>query len=1218
VTGEQLELLAEPGNARVEPARAMTASPPATPEQRRAIDARDRDVLLEAGAGTGKTRVLVERYCDAAEEEERGIDAILAFTFTERAAAELRHRIRGELSRRASAARATGDDERGGRLAELARDSERAWISTIHGFCRRLLASHPIALGLDPRFRVLDDAESDRIAQRAFDEALESLLASGESGRAELVAAMRVPDLRDLVRTAHDELRSQGRPPALPEPRDPDPAGAVQDLAIAARGACEETEGGRGGSRNLERLAAAAALDPSRRLPTEPELAELRLDSGARAFGGAACDEYRASWGRARSALAERDSVAHYRHIAELLELFAHRYAELKEERSGLDFEDLQLEARRLLTDHTAVADTYRARFRHLMVDEFQDTNRLQLDLVRLLRDDETSVFFVGDEFQSIYGFRHADVDVFRGERDRLRSLPEPQAEVMPLSGNFRAMPDLVAAVNRIGEAILDGFAPLTVGALGEAADAAPGPRVELLLTPAGDEWKDEALGIRVRGDYPSAPDRIAEARFLAWRLRTLVVDHKVQRNGIVVLLRAYTHVAAFEEELERAGLRPYVVGGRGYWSQQQVEDVRRLLGLVANPLDDECLLAVLASPAVAVRPDTLWLLRRAADASGRRRHLWPVVERRFGRDEPAEHPDTESYLAKVPDDDAGLLAELCQRLAELRARAGVVSLEDLLAQAVTAFDYDLATLMMSRGEKRYANVRKLMRMAREYEVSEGRDLRGFLDFLTDRAGRDREGEAATEAEDHDGVRLMTVHAAKGLEFPVVAVADLGRELLTGGRPAPLRIAEPERGDSGDGEEGPAPPRVGIRLARFGTTAVGVFGYDEMLEDAARDEAAEACRLAYVGATRAQDRLLLSGRYSPRRLAGAEDAVKPGTPITERLMRALQIADGEDAELDLPAPEPRPGLNAQFGAGRLAVRFNRPDPVFFGALRSPAESREEAVQPSLHAPPLDRETVGAEPAAGHLSYTALATYGRCGYRFFAERILGLPGQEREPAGDGTAPARRYGFGNAVHAMLEWSARHGWREPREELYRDLLRRQRLEATREELDRARGMVGGWLASGLCEELRAGGARVRPEMPFILPLAGSVVRGTIDLYADDGDGPLVVDYKTDALNQAHAGELVDRYGVQRSIYALAAAGNAPRVRTAYVFLESAGEPVELELDAKALAAARRELEDLISAIQSRRFEVTPEPHAALCWDCPARERLCSHPKELTGRRL
>ena len=405
--------------------------------------------------------------------------------------------------RRRPARRATASERHA--CAELARESERAWISTIHGFCRRLLAAHPVALGLDPRFRVLDEAEADRLARRAFDEALEELLGEADPGRAELVAAMRVPDLRGLVRTAHDELRSQGREPVLPEPPDSDPTVPIEDLAVAARAACEETQGGRGGARNLDRLAAAAGLDPAQRLPTEPELAELRLESGARAFKGQACVGYRTAWQRARSALAERDAVAHYRHIAELLGLFARRYAELKEERSGLDFEDLQLEARRLLAEHPAVAETYRTRFRHLMVDEFQDTNRLQLELVRMLRGAQTSVFFVGDEFQSIYGFRHADVEVFRQERERLHALPDSEAEVMRLSGNFRAAPDLVAAVNWIGEAILDPFAPLTVGAARRSETAAADPEVELLLTPAGDEGG--VAGDQV-GRLPSAPDR--------------------------------------------------------------------------------------------------------------------------------------------------------------------------------------------------------------------------------------------------------------------------------------------------------------------------------------------------------------------------------------------------------------------------------------------------------------------------------------------------------------------------------------------------------------------------------------------------------------------------------------------------------------------------------------------------------------------------------------
>ncbi len=1210
MTPEQLELGADP-----EPAdgHEPEPSPPPTPEQRRAIEARDRDVLLEAGAGTGKTRVLVERYCAAAEEAESGVDSILAFTFTERAAGELRHRVRDQLAGMAERARSDRDVERAGRLRDLARDSERAWISTIHGFCRRILAAHPVVLGLDPRFRVLDAGEADRVSSAAFDEALEELLEGGDAERATLVAAMRGPELRRLVVTAHAELRSQGRAPALPEAPQSDPSAALAALVSAAKAACSECEGGGGGQKNLERVAAAAALEPDRRLPTETELAGLELTSTAKAFSGPACVAYRDAWRRARTALAERDARASYRHIAELLELFSAHYRRLKQERSGLDFEDLQLEARRLLEEHPAVAEAYRERFRHVLVDEFQDTNRLQLELVGLLRGPGTQTFMVGDEFQSVYGFRHADLEVFRGERERIGSAPDRDGEVMRLGGNFRSTPAVVSAVNAIGEAILGDFRALTVGR--GRADIGPGdgPPVELLLTPGGSEWDDAGLDIHLSGDYPSAPDRVAEARFLAARLRRLVDEEKAAAGDIVVLMRAYTHVAAFEEELERAGLNPYVVGGRGYWSQQQVDDVIRLMGTIANPLDDECLLGVLASPLCGIGPDALWLLRSAA---GRGNHLWPVIERRFGRQEPAEEAESEHRLAAIPPDDVAGLRELCDRLSSLRADAPLIGLDELIQRAVSAFDYDLATLIMDRGTRRYANLRKLMRLARGYEAAEGRDIRGFLDFVADSSLVDREGAAATEAEDHDGVRVMTVHAAKGLEFGVVAVADLGRGLLAGVRQPPVAIAEGPGG--ADGRPSPDQPRVGIRLARLGTTAVGVFGYDEMVQEAAEDEAAEACRLAYVAATRAEQRLILSGCFQAARLAKADQDMPASTPITERLMRAMAIGpDAEDHVVELSPPGPRPGLEASFGAGRLAIQFNRPDPASFNLLRPAA--RPEGIGPgeALGPPPLDRPSAEIEPAARHLSYSALAMYGRCGYRFFSERVVGLPAREDLAADGEAAPSRsRFGFGNAVHALLEWSARNEWSEPDGALCGQVLRREVSEAAPDDLDRARAMVGGWLGSDLCAELRTRG-KARPEMPFIVRLGDSVVRGTIDLYSP-GEVPLVVDYKTDAVGSKGLDEVVDRYGVQRQIYALAAARGAPRVRTAYVFLERPGEAVEVELDRAALDASGRELEALIGRMREGRFEVTETPHAALCWDCPARARLCSHPPEETGRRL
>jgi ATP-dependent helicase/nuclease subunit A len=1215
----QLRLGEEP------PVEEPSAGP--TPEQRRAIDARDRDVLLEAGAGTGKTLVLVERYCAAAEELS-GIDGILAFTFTERAAGELRHRVRVELAARAARAAESGDGERAALLAGLSRDSERAWISTIHGFCRRLLASHPVAVGLDPRFRVLDEPEADRVAARAFDDALEALLADGDREIARLVAAVRVVSLRELVRTAHDELRSLGRAGSeLPHPQPSDPAAAARELVAAAKAALDETSESRAGQANLDRIAAAAQLDPGS-VPDEGELAALELNSGAKAFAGPACRRYRDAWRAARRAVVERDTAQLYGHLSDLVRGFGERYAALKEERSGLDFEDLQLEAVRLLRDRPGLAESYRQRFRHVMVDEFQDTNELQLQLVRLLEGPDTRVFAVGDEFQSIYGFRHADLRVFRHERERIRREPAERAEVLPLSGSFRALPEIVAATNAVGEALLDEFRPLTVGAERPAPDH---PAVDVLLTPAGSEWKEDELGITVTGDYPSPPDRVAEARFLAARLRSLHDEHGVPARDMVVLLRAYTHVAAYEDELAKADLVPYVVGGRGYWSQQQVDDARRILGVIANPLDDHALLGALSSPACAVLPDTLWLLRRTAGGGA---HLWPTVERKFG---PARHiprrggreaehaAGNDSWLDAIPERDAVRLTRFCATLAGLREDAPRLGLEELIDRAITALGYDLAALMLSGGPRRLANVRKLMRMARQYESAEGRDLRGFLDFVEESAGgSDREGEAATEAEEHEGVRVMTVHAAKGLEFPVVAVADLGRGLLLGGRPPAVRIDRADTDGNGGADDEPAPPRVGIQLARFGAKAVRLYAYDDLEEEAARDEAAEGCRLAYVAATRAQDHLILSGSYRPGKTIPGEGP-PPTTPVSERLAHALGIDEPDDRVVTVPAPDPRPGLDAGFAPGRIAVRVNRPHPDAFRALIPAPRREDEPALAATGAPPIADRAREARPAPGHLSYSALAAYGRCGYRFYAERVLALGARGATGLDHGDSPAateppaakRRFGLGNTVHALLEWSARHGWRAPPGELLVEALRRERLRDA--ERERVEGMVAAWLSSDLCAELRDGDARVRPEMPFLLPVADTVVRGTMDLLAETEQGLLVIDYKTDSLADASPDELVDRYAVQREIYALAASGgSAGPVRTAYAFLDREGSVVASEFGPDQLDAARGRVKELVAGVAEGRFEVTGSPHWALCNDCPARRRLCSHPKEITGRKL
>ena len=1159
----------------------MSAGRSPTPEQRAAI-CRGGDLLVEAGAGTGKTGVMVDRYCRLVCDEGISPDAVLAFTFTDKAATELRQRIRAALSARAEA----GEE----RARELLGAIGGAWVTTIHGFCNRLLAGHPVAAGIDPGFRLLDAAEAERVAREAFEEALEAFLATGDADRERTVAAFDVGGLRAIAFGVHAELRSRGlAEPRLPEPPAPDVEGALRRLAEAAEATLAELKES-DPNRDLVERALSLAREGGTSgnageaaLPSLEELAGLRSESSARAMVS-----YREAIDAAVARVAEAgEGGAAYRHIGELLELFSARYEAAKERRGALDFEDLQIRAVRLL-ERGELGAAYRRRFSHVLVDEFQDTNRLQLRLIESLRGPGGELVVVGDELQSIYGFRHADLDVFRERRAAAER--DPDATAMALSGNFRSRPELIAAVNALGEKLLgETYRPLLVGAPpAEPAPPGDGPAVELLLT-GRDGWDAEEIELEAAVDAATPPSLLAEARFVAERLRALA-DAGVPRGEMVVLLRAFTHLDAYEDSLERAGLRPYVVGGRGYWSQQQVADVCALLAAIANPLDDQALFGALASPACGAAPDTLWLLRAAA---GRRRHVWPALERVGGREE--GELDAPERLDDVPPEERQLLRQFHARLESLRARAPRLPLAELIDAAVAETGYDLAVLSRPAGESRFANVRKLMRLAADFESREGRDLRGLLDFLAARADADADGQAASAAEGHDGVRIMTVHSAKGLEFGVVAVPGLSRRLLSGARVPLLSVGrEPEA------------PRIGMQMRRLGAPAINLYAHRELREEAQRREAEEELRLFHVAATRAKERLVLSGVVAPKPATNG-----PGTPVVERILDAFAADRERDSTIPLPPPQPREGLAASFPTAEIAVRVSHATAERAAELTvrrdGGAAERDAGEGP---APLLERRAATAPNRP--LSYTAIAAHEECGYRFRLERIFELG--ERQ-AGDGRSRAAARGA--AVHSLLEWCQANGWREPPLDLARLHASAAGLdaEAAPELLEPLRA----WLGSELLATRIAPAARTRAEVPFLLELDSALLRGSIDLLAEADRPPLVLDYKTDRLDGASPAERARHYGVQRDLYALAVAeaSGASEVEVAYVFLERAEEPVVQLLGEGEIAAGRERLREAIARIARGEFAVAPEERrdATLCDGCPALLRLCAGPAKRTA---
>ncbi len=1134
-----------PARAALPGAEKMTARSP-NPEQQRAIEASGL-VFVSAGAGTGKTMVLVERFCRAVVERGLPVDSLLVITYTDRAAGELRSRIRAALH------------EKG--RSDLARELDGAWISTIHGFCNRLLRQNAVAAGVDPHFRVLDAEQALVLEREAFSDALEEFCAGRDPERTALVVSHGRRGLERMTISAHETLRSAGRSLELELSDTPSHTESEAALRAEAELLAADTE-----APEQARIAARELLEL---LDTQPS-SEVFLHLAT--FKVRRCDRTE-SYEQARKALAQTawDELAlHDRDLVqELLEAYDRAYRAAKDAASALDFEDLQLYTRDLLKSDARVLERERLRFRSLMVDEFQDTNRLQCEIIDLLAGEVGAVasagaagveelFFVGDEFQSIYRFRHADVDVFRERRSQ-------SPEVLDLTLNYRSRPEVLGVVNHLfGQDFGAGYRPLEAA----VAEFPPleGPTVELLVT-------DKA-------SYGAASEwRRAEARHIAARVNELVESGEAAPGEIVCLFAAGTDAELYERELRALGLPTYRATGRGYYGQQQVLDLLAYLRLLHNRYDDEALCTVLASPFVGVSNDALFLLRRAAP----RRPLFCGLERGLP---PGLDPA-----------DERLFRAFRQRYERLAAASEVLPLERLCEQIVCEHDYDLALLAQWDGRQRYANVRKLARMARSFQELRGPDIEGFVRFVTDlgAAGASAQ-EAPAEEEGSDAVRLLTIHAAKGLEFKVVVVADTGR-----GKP---RLSSDEILCLPDGRLGfkVADPRGGSRHA--------ALGYDELCRLDAEQEEAERRRLYYVAMTRAIERLIVSGAIDSESSADRQTPIgwileRLGPDVLEREdEEPLQIACGESSLL--------------LRVDRAVPRIERPEPVAGEKIVPGAQLSffqqglaEDAEPVSAITPPTPLDTL--EPLASpplqqprRLSYSSLSLFTSCSYRYFAERVCGmkpLPRLAARADGDGLLATE---LGSAVHELLEAIDLSAPVTPPPGELEASLRPRYTTATSENLERIGRLVSNYCDSRLAQRV-AGLPKPASELYFVFELDEVLVNGFLDVVSFGEGKAFVLDYKTNLLDRA-VEEIVDsEYHLQRLVYALACLrAGYEEVEVAYAFLEQPDAVVGAVYRAADMAELERELGAVIERVA--RGEFVPTPEERICSDCPANGVVCA----------
>ena len=905
-------------------------------------------------------------------------------------------------------------------------------------------------------------------------------LASAGAGAVDLVADYGAGPLRAATLSIYAQLRSRGqRAPRLPAGAPTPGPEPRRELERAARAVAAElaaiVEPSAKVAEALGRLDRCLALLSDDALwPTE--LDRVKLPANGAALSTDACAAYGEALSAYRAVCAARAAGPVRDRLDALLAAFGTRYEARKRAVSGVDFEDLELLTLELLRTSPELRERYAQRFERIMVDEFQDTNPVQLELIELIAN--SNLFTVGDAQQSIYRFRHADVELFERRGEQLAERGERET----LRINFRSRPAILQALNAAFETELgERFKPLVAGR-GDDGDPSDDPRVELLLVDKGADWELEGL---------ASPWRLAEARALAGRVAELVADGTAP-GEIVVLIRATTDMRAYERALEQRGLPTYVIGGRGYWLHPQVLDMVAYLRALANPLDEQSLYTVLTSPLAGASLDAVVVL--ADEARGRQRDPWSVLR------EPGEALDS------LAESDRRALQRFAAWFADQRAGAARRGLEELIDAPLALTGYDLEMLAMPGGRRRLANVRKLMRLARDHEREHGPDLRGFLELIAERAaGRAagaRESEAPVEGEGLDAIRLMTIHRAKGLEFDTVCVADLGRSV----RP-PYELCRV-------GADG----RIGLRLARSGQAGrASAWDYDAIGAQEREADEFEERRLFYVAMTRARERLILSG--ATRFEGWAEQRWTGGGPVgwiapafVPEL--AAQLAEG-GGDVALGDAVVRLAVSVPEAAAPGPPEPAPSDPPEPAPRRACARAPRRPSRPSRRRAPGRPWPRSATPRSGPMPAAAIASTPSACSGLQRRRSGTTPG----PALLARGAADR---GVLLHALLERLNFRRPSAPTAEAVAAAAAGAGLRApTDAEADELADLVTAFASSELCARL-AHATDARREERFAFQFGGILINGAIDVLARERDGAsLIVDYKSDRLDGRRSGD-------------------------------------------------------------------------------------------------
>ena len=1130
-------------------------------------DRLDDTLVVEAAAGTGKTTEMVKRIVRVVAEGRAGVREIVAVTFTEKAAGELKLRLRQQLERERTAAQSR-DAAR--RLEEAVHNLEEAHVSTIHGFCADLLRERPVEARVDPLFRVLTEGAARRVFNEAFSAWFHASLERPPEGvRRSLRRSSRGFRPGDVDEDGPMErLRRAGfdltdwrdfRGEWVREPFDRRSVivtlvDLVHELAAASEGASYAGDNlflDTAPVRRLSReLGPAPPTDTDADLDTlEARFIDLARDRDFKRARKGSGPTYRKGTTRAQ-VLESRDRLTaalldfQMRADADLAAVLhaelltcVDRYQALKAREGALDFLDLLLLARDLVKNNIDVRRHFQRRFTRIFVDEFQDTDPLQAELLLLLASDNPAetrwqhvtptpgkLFIVGDPKQSIYRFRRADVHVYQ---QVCRQLVDAGATFVELRKSFRSVPTIQRVVNAAFESVMDGdeqarqasYVPL------ESHRHDHGTQPAVVVLPVPEPYAHRFIA--ARAIEQSLPDAVgAYIHWLVTKSGWKVTERpntdtlvNLEARHICILFRRFLSYGEdvtrpYVDALDARGVKHLLVGGKAFHDREEIETLRAALTAIEWPDDQLSVFATLRGALFAIGDEDLLEYHHLGGGF----HPFRI---------PPSLPDG---LAPIRDALSTLAA-----LHRLRNRRPITETIGRLMDHTRAH---VGFVLRPGGEQALANVLHVAELARQYELEGGMSFRGFVERLRDAALGGQTAEAPILEEGSDGVRLMTVHKAKGLEFPVVILGDITARLTPFDA---TRYLDADR------------ELCALRIGGWSPKELNDNRSLEMLREQREGE-----RIAYVAATRARDLLVVpavgdepytEGWVSPlnaalypaddrRRTHTAAVGCPPFASKDSVLVRPngdpatrSTVCPGEHASAKQDAPysfvwwSPEPGVldlkaEAPFGLRREDLIVKTVDPNVLRGYRSAYDAWSSGRRAAID--------TAAQPSIAVATATEASSIP-------IDAIHDVP-VSIEIVADGVERPGGARFGSLVHAVL---ADMPLTSEDDEILATLATAhgRLLDADPDEIAAARSTVQSVLAHPVLKSAARASTEGRcyRETPVTMRTSsGTLVEGTVDLAFDDGREFVVVDFKTDReLDGA-----LERYQQQVQIYAHAIA--------------------------------------------------------------------------------